>query len=110
MSNKFTLKQGAVGTTIEFTLSDANGPVDLTGWAVTMTARKGTVTAIDGGICTITDAEAGQGEYEFDAESAGIAVGEYKLEFKGTVGSDVYYFPTNRTNPYGKLYVIASLG
>ena len=111
MSNKFTLKQGAVGTVMEFTLTDADGPANLTGWTVTIIAKKGTSDpVIDGDACVMTDAAVGEGTYTFSTDSAAVPIGEYKLEFKATNGANVQYFPTNRTVPYGKLYVVASLG
>ena len=105
----FTLTQGAVGTTMEFTLSDEDGPVDITGWTVTIIARHGVDDpVIDNGACVLTTPATGQGTYEFNSTTANIEVGEYNLQFKGVIGSDVYYFPTHRERRYGTLAVVAS--
>ena len=63
-------------------------------------AKKGTSDpVIDGDACVMTDAAVGEGTYTFSTDSAAVAIGEYKLEFKATNGANVQYFPTNRTIP-----------
>lgn len=111
----YVLKTGEVGTVMDFTLRDDNGPVNLTGWTVTMSARKDEEPAvIVGASCAIAANQSttgkGKGSHTFTEETAGIVAGVYKLEFKGvTPAGDVYYFPKSKTNPYAVLTVIEPL-
>lgn len=112
---EYILKRGEVGSTLQATLSDENGAVNLTGWTVTVTARKGIDTpVIDEGSCTLaanqTTTGKGKVSYEFTATTANIAAGTYDLEFKGTNSDgDVHYFPKSKDKPYATLTVIESL-
>jgi hypothetical protein len=112
---EYILKRGEVGTLLEFTLKDANGAVNLNGWTVTVTARRGNnAPVIDDEACTLLPNQAttdkGKGYYTFTSESAVIPVGAYDLEFKGVApGPAVHYFPKSREQRFAKLLVIDPL-
>jgi hypothetical protein len=115
-NNEYILKRGEVGTLLEFTLEDDNGPVNLNGWTVTATARnrRGGDVAINDAACTLAPDQPntgkGKGSYEFDTASADIPVGQYDLEFKGVApGGRVSYFPKDKNTPYASLIVIDPL-
>lgn len=115
LNDEYILKRGEVGTVMSFTLSDANGAVNLNGWTVTVSARKGSATpAIDEAACVLLPNQAttdkGKGTYEFDSTTANIEKGVYDLEFKAVSPTlDVYYFPKEKHEPYAKLRVIEPL-
>jgi hypothetical protein len=115
MAEEYVLKRGEVGTLLEFTLSDANGAVNLNGWTVTMTAKKGSADpVIDEVPCVLLPNQAttdkGKGTYEWDATTANIPAGTYNLEFKAVNPSgDVFYFPKTYKEPYAILRVVESL-
>lgn len=114
-NNEYVLKRGEVGSLMNFTLSDENGAVNLTGWSVVLTAKKGSSTpVIDEAACTIlgnqSTTNTGKGTYEFDSTTANIAAGTYNLEFKATNPSgDIYYFPKTHKEPFALLYVVEPL-
>jgi len=115
MAEEYVLKRGEVGTLLEFTLSDANGTVNLNGWTVTMTAKRGAVApVIDAAACTLAANQAttgkGKGTYTFTETTANIPVGQYDLEFKAVApGGAVYYFPKSRAQRFASLLVINPL-
>ena len=115
INNEYVLKRGEVGTLLEFTLNDNDGAVNLNGWTVTITAKKGSNTpVIDEAACTLEPNQPttgkGKGTYEFDSTTANIPSGTYNLEFKATNPSgDVYYFPKTHKEPYALLYVVEPL-
>lgn len=114
-NREYILKRGEEGSLLEATLYDEDGAVNLTGWTVTVTARRGTAApVIDDAACTVLadQATTGRGRitYEFDASTANVAKGVYDLEFKGTAADNsVFYFPKSKEKPYGVLRVIESL-
>jgi hypothetical protein len=114
-NNRFTIKQGATGAVLVATLSDENGEVDLTDFsAVTMTAlsERSETPAIDAEPCVIDpDQETNPGvvRFNFDSDTANIAVGEYLIEFRATNASGVHIFPTGGMSEYGRLAVTAPL-
>ena len=114
-NNEYVLKRGEVGTLLSFTLSDVNGAVNLNGWTVVVTAKKGSATpVIDEAACVLlpnqSTTDKGKGTYEFDSTTANIPAGTYNLEFKATNPSgDVYYFPKTHKEPYALLYVVEPL-
>jgi hypothetical protein len=100
MSNlNFTLKQGEVGKVIRFTLSDADGAVDLTNYTVTMTLKKGSAAAVvdEASVTKETQSGAtlGKCHHTFDATTADLTPGIYKGELKLTSGSNVLYWPVD---------------
>lgn len=115
INQQYTLKRGEVGTLLQATLSDDNGTVNLNGWTVTMTVKKGSNTAVvDEAVCTVVagqpSSNKGKIEYEWDATTANIPAGDYNLEFKAVnPTSDVYYFPKHPKEPYAILHVIEPL-
>lgn len=116
LNQEYVLKRGEVGSLLEFTLSDSNGPVNLNGWTVEISARRGAEPlAIDGEACAVAANQAttgkGKGTYEFSSGAAAIPAGTYDLEFRAVSPTgDVYYFPKSRRTPYAKLLVLESLG
>ena len=114
-NDEYILKRGEVGSLMQFTLKDEDGAVNLNGWTVTVTARKGSAApVIDEAACVLEANQPttgkGKGSYEFDATTANIPAGTYNLEFKAVnPGGDVYYFPKNRKEPYARLFVIEPL-
>lgn len=116
INQEYVLKRGETGSVMDFTLRDEDGPVNLTGWTVTLTAsREGEAPAISSGSCTLAASQTttgkGKGTYEFTESSASIPTGTYRLEFKGvTPAGDVFYFPKSAKTPYATLEVIDSLG
>jgi hypothetical protein len=113
MNSIFTLKQGAQET-IRFTLYDDRGTVDLTNWAVTLIARGSDADEpVFEGVCVVDANQTthkGQGTYTFDVTTAAIPAGTYNIEFKGVDPAvKPHYFPSDRDEPYGRLYVIANL-
>lgn len=93
----FPLYQGEVGETIEFTVEDRDGTVDLTPYTVTMTLTRNGVTTIDAVSVTKANQTTNRGEcsYTFDATTAAIAVGNHKGRLKLVQGSNVLYWPKN---------------
>lgn len=115
-NNEYILKRGEVNTLLEFTLEDEDGPVNLSGWTVTVTAKAktGGTKVIDNGACTLlpnqSTTDKGKGYYTFNSTTANIAAGVYDLEFKGVApGSRVAFFPKDQYEPYARLRVIESL-
>ena len=115
MITEYILKRGEVGSRLEFTLIDENGAVNLNGWTVTMTVRKGTSTpVIDDAACTLLPNQAttdkGKGYFTFNSTTAEIPVGTYDLEFKGVTPSlAVYYFPKSKDEKFARMIVINPL-
>ena len=113
--SEYVLKRGEVGTVLEFTLKDANGPVNLNGWTVTVTAKRGAnAPVIDAAACTLAANQPttgkGKGSYTFTSTTANIAVGLYDLEFKGvTPAGAVYFFPKSRDERFASLLVMEPL-
>lgn len=111
-NSDYFLTQGASGSILYFTLFDADGPLDLTGWDVTLTVANLAAggTGFTDETCTI-DADQvnnkGKGYFEFDVTTAGLELGEYKLRFKGVDAlGKIRYFPTGRgAANYGRLIV-----
>ena len=114
-TTEYILKRGEVGTRLNFTLKDADGAVNLTGWTVTVTARRGAnAPVIDNAACTLeanqTTTGKGKAYYSFTSTTANVAVGSYDLEFKGVApGNVVHYFPKSRDARFAKLLVISPL-
>ncbi len=105
---EFTLKSGATGATLSAQLTDSAGALDVTGWTITITVRRGRdAPVIDNQPCTVN----GGGAIEFIfAEHANIPADNYNVEFKGIDPSGgVHYFPSHKTEPYGLLIVKANL-
>jgi hypothetical protein len=96
--NEYVLKRGEVGSVMTVTLSDADGAVNLTGGTVVLTVRKGTATpVIDEVACVMVTPASGIISYEFDADTANIAKGEYNGEFKYTSAAGaVSFFPKSK--------------
>ncbi len=114
-NNTFTLKRGEVGAVMEFTLSDEDGTVNLSGKTVTLNVKKRTTLIIDDVPCVIDPdqtANKGKGTYTFDATTAVIAKGEYNAEFKVVSGSNVSFFPKNKADErtYFKIEIQEPLG
>lgn len=114
-TTEYILKRGEVGTRLNFTLKDADGAINLTGWTVTVTARRGAnAPVIDNAACTLeanqTTTGKGKAYYTFTSTTANVAVGSYDLEFKGVApGNVVHYFPKSRDARFAKLLVISPL-
>lgn len=80
----FTIKRGDTLPVIAATLADENGPIDLTGATVRFhlrTALTGEI-AVDGA-ATVTDADAGTVEYEWEAGDTAVD-GDYRAEWEIT--------------------------
>ena len=99
---QFTFKKGEVGKEIPFTLSDADGAFDLTGWTVTLAiARSKSAAPVATGKAvtkrTQSGATLGQCYHTLDADTANIPAGVYKAcELKLTAsGGQVLYWPVN---------------
>jgi hypothetical protein len=113
--SEYVLKRGEVGTLLEFTLKDADGAVNMNGWTVTVTARRGSNDpVIDNAACTLVANQPttgkGKGSYTFTNVTANIPVGVYDLEFKGVApGGIVHYFPKSRDERFASLLVINPL-
>lgn len=110
-NTEYVLKRGEEGTVMNFTLRDENGPVNLTGWTVTVTAQLGDEDpAIEGASCTLAANQSttgkGKASHTFTNETADIPAGVYRLEFKGvSAGGAVYYFPKAKGATYATLIV-----
>lgn len=119
MGMTWRFKQGETGKVLSGTLSDENGPVNLTGWTVTVTASAsvGGDPVIDSAACTVDadqDANTGMVTFTLDGTTSAIAPSEagYFLEFSGTApGGAVYKFPNRKSaeQSYGRLVVRRSL-
>lgn len=98
----FTFKKGEIGKEIGFTLSDADGPVDLTSWTVTLTvAERSSSTPVFSGEAvtkrTQSGATLGQCYHTLNSTTANITEKDYKAcELKLTNGSQVRYWPVNK--------------
>lgn len=83
MATSITFKQGDTHPPLDGTLSDQDGPINLTGAAVEVVLRtKGTVPTNRGGDCEITDAILGKVRYLIvtaDTLSAQTFDGEFKI-------------------------------
>lgn len=112
----FTLKQGATGTAFVTTLKqtvalNTLGAVDLSDyqevWFVATKVGRNTRVIYDQ--CVINPDQVnlkGKVRYEFTDTTANIPTGAYDVEFHAKDADDEWhYFPSNRTAPYGKLYV-----
>ncbi|MFZ9272094.1 MAG: hypothetical protein ACO24B_01620 [Ilumatobacteraceae bacterium] len=114
-SNEYILKRGEVGTRLEFTLKDKDGAVNMNGWTVTVTAKKGSdAPAIEDAACVLEANQPttgkGKGYYQFDSTTANIAAGLYSLEFKGVApGGATHFFPKSRDPKYARLLVLETL-
>ena len=114
-NEEYILKRGEVGSVIDFVLRDDDGPVNLNGWTVTLTAKLGDEdAAILNGACVLAPDQPttgkGKGTFTFDEASADIPAGSYKLEFKGIApGDNVHYFPKSKVRAYASLIVIDPL-
>lgn len=114
MAEEYVLKKGEVGTIMEFTLKDADGAVNLNGWTVTMSVKKGSASpVIDEAACSVDANQTtnkGKGTYEWTNVTANIDAGKYNMEFKAVnPGGDVYYFPKTAKEPFAILKVIEPL-
>jgi hypothetical protein len=101
MSNlTFTFKQGEVGKVITFDdLSDANGLVDLTPYAVTMNLRlNGELIVDDAAVTKRTQSGTTLGDcyHTLNSTTAAIAVGTYRGELKLVNGANIFYWPVNK--------------
>lgn len=76
------------------TLSDANGPVDLTGATVKVWWRLQSGGTEKSGTCTIVDAANGVVEYAWAAGDTDTA-GDYYVEFVATFGIATMTFPND---------------
>lgn len=109
----WTYKRGSVGKALTGNLRDGNGAFEITG-SLTVTAKKGTTTAIDGAACVPDpDQDANKGDFSFvlDGATANIPAGTYNIEFTHSDGGDVSKWPddANSAKQYGKLVVVESL-
>lgn len=115
----WTIKRGSAGSVRTGTLSDANGPIDLTNKTVTMSVRLTPTSAalIDDAAVTkaANQSTTGKGQisHTFTADEANIGVNlkGYLLEFKLTEGLVIDYIPLDRDDEktYGRLIIQRSL-
>lgn len=91
----FTIAQGDTLPAVTATLSDANGPVDLTGASVTFSLTLGNVAVIADRACTITDATAGQVSVAWQPGDT-LDYGNAFAQFKATWADGRRSFPNNR--------------
>lgn len=112
----FEMKTGQTAAVLTVVLSDADGPVDLTGWAwVKLTVRRKPGTAVIAASAMTADADQvanpGKAIFAFTGANATLTPGVYDIEIKGQdAGGLVHYFPVSETEPYGKLVVLDVLG
>lgn len=119
MGMTWRFKRGEVGKVLTAVLSDEDGPVDLTGWTVTVTASTsiGGTPTIDDAACAVDadqSANKGQVSLTLNSTTANIAASEngYYLEFSGTApGGAVIKFPNRKSaeQSYARLVVRKSL-
>lgn len=119
MGMTWRFKQGEVGKVLAGVLSDEGGPVDLTGWTVTVSASNsvGGTPVINDAACTIDPdqtANTGKVTLTLNSTTANIAASEngYYLEFSGTApGGAIYKFPNRKSAEasYARLVVRKSL-
>lgn len=119
MGMSWRIKQGEVGKELCGTLSDENGPVDLSGWTVTVTASAsvGGTPVIDDAACNVDPDQVnntGKVTLTLNSTTANVGPSEngYYLEFTGTSpGGAVYRFPNRKSaeQSYGRLVVRKSL-
>lgn len=119
MGMYWRFKQGEVGKILEGVLSDEDGPVNLAGWTVTVTASStvgGDPVIEDASVTPDPDQSANPGKFTFtlDSTTANIAPNEsgYFLEFSGTgPGGAVTKFPNRKSldQSYARLVVRKSL-
>jgi hypothetical protein len=109
-----TVKQGTVGKPIEFTLSEADGLVDLDPFVITMTLAQDGVVVLDDVAVTKKDQTVypGQCFHTWTQVTGNIDPGEYDGELKLVNGPNVYYWPTNKVGQqtYFTVIVQAPLG
>lgn len=103
MSNQiFVHKRGETGAVLTATLSDRDGPVDLSDWTVTLNvrAKPGGAKIIDNAPCTggadgVVTCEIGDASF---ADAAGLRENQYKAEFKVVRGGVKLYWPKHENN------------
>jgi hypothetical protein len=104
MNLRHTVKQGEVGKIMEFTLTDADGAVDLTPYTVTVTLKKGSTKTLNAGAIVKRNQTTNPGEcyYVWTTATATMARGDHKGNLELVAGSIVYYWPTdaNDTRTY----------
>lgn len=112
-NSDYVLARGASGSILFFTLSEALGPIDLTGWTVTLTieALSGTDPGFALAACTVDPDQTtnkGKGSFTFDAITSDLIPGEYRIKFRGVdLSGDIRYFPTGiGSDNYGRLIVV----
>ena len=115
-SNVWTITQGETGAVRTGTLSDADGPVDLSRFdsVSVIAARSASATPVINELVTIDPDQVtnkGQFSFTFSALNAAIAPRRYLLSFKCMDGASPVYFPLNRRleQSYGSLIVVDPL-
>lgn len=115
-TNVWTITQGETGAVRTGTLSDADGPVDLSQYdsVNVIVARSATATPVINAAVTIDPDQVtnkGDFSYTFTAPDAAIAPRTYLLSFKAMDGANPVYYPLNRRSDqtYGKLVVVDPL-
>lgn len=96
----FTIKRGDTRPLLDATLSDDDGPVDLTGATVRLVVRRATPRCGEVGAlllkreCEIIDAAAGKVRYAWQPDDT-ATVGSYAAEFEvAFVGGGLWTFPS----------------
>lgn len=101
----FEMKQGDTLPKLEFTCTDANGPVDISNaTAVDLHIVRGTDVVVNVACVNlddgITPSLKGRGEYEWDPSDTATILGTYEFEIQVTYpGGKVLTFPNGKTNP-----------
>lgn len=103
----FTIKEGDLLPPIEATLSDRDGPINLTGATVELVAENDDrTTTITGAAAIVGDPTAGAVRYDPVAGETDVP-GYYDLEFKVTKGGKPIHVPNDR---YFRLLITPKLG
>jgi hypothetical protein len=113
MSEPYVLKTGATGAILTATLKSNKLPVDLTGYTVKLTLKRGSDSAVIlEGTCTVDPDQVtnkGKVHYSF-ATTASIPKGTYNAEFEATdVNGRDHKFPSSIREPYKRVIVQQSL-
>lgn len=80
-----TIKQNDTWPPLKATLTDENGPIDLTTATAVRVIMKGTTVTIDG-VCTVVSATTGEVSYTWAAGDTAVN-GSYNTEFEINWGS-----------------------
>ena len=104
--SSLTIKQGSTYPPLQVTLSDENGPINLTTAVSVELAMKGTSTLVTGS-CVITSPTTGQITYNWGATDLNV-IDTYNVEFQITWPSSKFQFVPN--SGYDSIQVVATLG